>query len=241
MRLEKLDILRGLSILLMVIFHLNYSLVNFFGIQIMNFSEIFWLIIWKLSAIWFIIISWISFFLAEKKYWNKILKKYLKVSFVLWILALIISLSTFLLVPEQYIRFWIIHFFAMSFLLMLAFRYLKYYNLLFSVLIIIFWFYFTSVFQSELLYFLWFTYPWFKSADFYPILPYFWFMLIWYVLALFLWDKNKLDLLKLKSKEIVINTFLTYIWNKSLIIYIVHQPIIIGFIYIIIEIKKFVL
>lgn len=45
MRLEKLDIFRGIAIVLMVLFHLNYSLVYIFGIETLNFSTIFWYII----------------------------------------------------------------------------------------------------------------------------------------------------------------------------------------------------
>jgi uncharacterized membrane protein len=42
MRLEKIDIFRGIAIILMVIFHLNYSLVNIFDNNIINFSKEFW-------------------------------------------------------------------------------------------------------------------------------------------------------------------------------------------------------
>lgn len=130
MRLEKLDILRGIAILLMVVFHLNFSLVNIFNVEILNISESLWFYIWKISALLFIFVSWISFFLAEQKYKNKIILKYLKVSAILWIIALLISLSTYIFFPDLYIRFWIIHFFALSFLLMLFFRKFKYFNLI---------------------------------------------------------------------------------------------------------------
>lgn len=83
MRFQRLDILRGIAIVLMVLFHLNYSLVNIFGIEFLNFSEIFWYILGKISAIGFITIAGISFFLAEKKYGKDLWKKYWKYSVVL--------------------------------------------------------------------------------------------------------------------------------------------------------------
>lgn len=58
---------RGVAILLMVLFHINYSLVNIFGIEFFNFSELFWYIVGKISAIGFIFIAGISFFLAGEK------------------------------------------------------------------------------------------------------------------------------------------------------------------------------
>jgi len=240
MRLQKLDIFRGIAILLMIIFHINYSLLNIFNIDALNFSKIFWFIEGRISALLFIFIAWISFLLAEKKYWNKIIKKYIKVIALLSWISLLISLSTFLFFTEQYIRFWIIHFFALSFLLMLLFRLFKYYNFLFWIIFIIYWFYFIPVIESKYFYFLWFTYNWFSSAYYYPILPYLWIILLWYSLGLLLYNKNKLDIFKLKPYSnkfilkkifIILNNFFEYMWKKSLIIYLIHQPIIIFIIY----------
>lgn len=231
MRLEKLDILRWIAIILMVLFHLNYSLVYIFNYEVLNFSYTFWFILWKIAVLLFIFIAGISFFLAENKYWNKVTKKYLKVSLYLWIIAWIISISTYIFFEQLYIRFWIIHFFALSFLLMLFFRKFRYYNILFWIIIIVYGFYFLPIIENKYLYFLWFMYPWFVSSDYYPIFPYFWVMLLGYSFALYLYKIDKLDIFKLKSKKILPYNVLEYLWKKSLIIYLIHQPIIIWFIY----------
>lgn len=231
MRLEKLDILRWIAILFMVIFHVNYSLVNLFNIQLINFSDLFWFILWKTSAIIFIVISWIAFYLAEKKHQNKVILKYIKISLMLWLIAWGISLSTFLFFPEEYIRFWIIHFFSVCFVLILFFRAFKYYNIILAIFIIIFGFYFIPLVENDYSYFLWFKSISFSSSDYYPILPYFWFMLIWYSIATYLSDKGKMGIFKLKSNKNIIHVLFEYMWKKSLIIYLVHQPIIIWIIY----------
>jgi len=236
MRLEWLDITRWIAIILMILFHLNYSLLNIFDVNLLNFSEYFWFIIWKIAVFLFIFISWIWFFLAENKYKNNINLKYIKISLVLWIISLIISLITYFIYNgTQFIKFWIIHFFSISFLLLLIFRRFKFYNLLFWTIILIYWFYFIPVIKNEYFYFLWFMYPWFKSADYYPIFPYFWIMLYWYTFALFLEKIDKFKLLKIKNKNNIINIILWYLWKKSLIIYLVHQPIIILILYIFIH------
>lgn len=231
MRLEKIDIMRWIAIILMIFFHLNYSLVNIFNIELLNFSEAFWNIIWKFTALLFIFTAWISFFLAELKYEKNIIKKYIKVSIILGIIASFISLSTYLFLPEQYIKFWIIHFFALSFLLMLLFSKFKYYNILFGIIFITYWIFFIPIIKNEYFYFLWFIYPWFKSADFFPIFPYFWVMLFWYSLALFLKNIDKLNIFKLNSRKNIFYSILEYSWKKSLIIYIIHQPIILLILY----------
>lgn len=234
MRLEKLDIFRWVAIFLMIIFHLNYTLINIFSINLLNFSNTFWFIIWKISVFLFIFISWIWFFLAEKKYNKKIIKKYIKVSAFLWIIAIFISIITYFILDwQQYIKFWIIHFFSLSFLLLLIFRLFKFYNLFLWTIILIYGLYFIPIINSEYFYYLWFTYPWFKSADYYPIIPYFWIMLYWYIFALFLDKIGKIYIFKIKGKNNFIWTLLSYMWKKSLLIYIIHQPIIILILYII--------
>ncbi len=217
----------------MVIFHLNYSLVNIFNNNILNIYDDLWFYIWRISALLFIFISWISFFLAEKKYGSNITKKYTQIILLLWVIAWFISLSTFLFFPDQYIRFGIIHFFALSFFLMLFFRKLHYYNIIIAICIIVFGFYFIPIIDNQYFYFLWFVYRWFRSADFYPILPYFAFMLLWYSYGLFLSNTDRLNILKLKTDNNILYTFFWYLWKRSLILYLIHQPIIIFILFII--------
>ncbi len=215
----------------MVLFHLNYSLVHIFNNNILNISDTFWFYEGWFSALLFIFIWGLSFYLSEKKYWNNIVQKYLKISALLALIAVCISFSTYFFFPEQYIRFWIIHFFALAFLLLIFFRKLKYYNILIWILIIIYGFYYIPVVDSQYFYFLGFIYPWFSSGDFYPLFPYFWVMLLWYSCGLFLEKINKLKLLKIQNKKSIFQKYLIYIWKKSLLIYIIHQPIIIGIIW----------
>ncbi len=231
MRLEKLDILRGVAIFLMVLFHLNFSLVYFGEIYILNFSYLFWWLLWKVSALLFIFIAGVSFFLAEQKYKDKVVEKYSKMIIVLIIIAVWISLSTYLLFPEQYIRFWIIHFFALSFFLLLFCRKFRYYNILIWATIVAIWIFFTWEVNNHYFIFLGFTYPWFNSLDVYPIFPYFWVILFWYVTGLFLNDKKQLKILWTKEELSWIFLLFSKMWKKSLLIYLIHPPIITGIIY----------
>ncbi|MFA5917827.1 MAG: heparan-alpha-glucosaminide N-acetyltransferase domain-containing protein [Candidatus Gracilibacteria bacterium] len=215
----------------MIIFHINYSLSNIFSIDFLNFSEIFRFILGKIGVLLFISISGISFFLAEKKYGDKIYKKYLRYSIFLGIISLSITLFTYIFFKEQFIVFGILHFFSLSFLLIIFFRKLKYWNFLLGIIIILIPVFFTMETNIHYLFFLGFIYPSFYSADFYPIIPYFGIFLLSYSSSIFLDKKQILGKIFGGKQTGIINNFLKYIGRNSLIIYIIHQPIIIFIIY----------
>lgn len=232
MRLQRLDMFRGVAILLMVLFHINYSLVNIFGIEFFNFSELFWYIVGKISAIGFIFIAGISLFLAGKKYGISVWKKYFKYGFILAVLASLISWVTYFVFPDQYIRFWILHFFALSFFLLPFFSGLWYWNILLAGGIIIYGIYFLPIVENPYFYWIGFKYPWFTSADYYPLIPYFWVLLWGYSFALILERYQKLGIFQTWWKQHFPGKFLSKTGKYSLLIYILHQPIIIGLIFI---------
>jgi len=232
MRYDKIDIFRWIAIILMVLFHINYSLVYIFQIYILDFSSVFWFIIWKTRVLLFIILSSFSFFLAQNKYQDKVIKKYLKYSFLLFFISISISLFTYFFMKNQLILFGILHFFSLSFLLILLLRKFYKFNLLLSFVIILFPFFFDTVIKNHYLFPFGFTYPWFYSADYYPLIPYFWVFLLWYSSVKYLYIKWIFQEFFILKKETKVNSFLKYIWKKSLIIYLIHQPIIISIIYI---------
>lgn len=231
MRLEKIDFFRGIAIFLMVLFHLYYSLTFIFNIDFLNFSYLFWFIVWKISALSFIFIAGISFFLAFNKYGKWVNKKYIYYSLKLFFLALLISIVTKVFLPSQFIIFWIIHFFSLAFLLMIFFKKFWYLNIIIGILLIFLWRY-DYTFENKYLSFIWFPSIDFISADYYPLVPYFWYMLLWFSFWKIIVDKKKENFFCVYNKNKVWRYFI-FMGKHSLFIYLIHQPIIVGIIYMI--------
>jgi len=230
-RLERLDIIRWVAIILMILFHLNFTLVYIYGITIINFSENMWFLIWRISALTFIFVAGISFSLSVLKYRTKIYKKYLTNSLLLLFLALIISLFTYIFIPSQFIIFGILHFFWISFILILLLIKLGYFNFIIWFLVIYFWYFLDFEFNNYIFSFIWWPTDTFISADYYPLFPYFGFLLLWYTTWKFLINKKLINIFKWKYKNKIIKT-IWLAWRNSLYIYVIHQPVIIGLIYI---------
>jgi len=226
MRYQYLDILRWACIVLMILFHFYYSLDYILGMRLWYFSEFLWSLLWRISALGFMIISGFSFFLAYEKYGTALSKKYFRYALVLMIIALGISVVTILFIPDQKIIFGILHFFALSFLLLPFCAKLWYYTGLLAWILLYLWIYFPYESTSYFLFPFGVIYPGFYSADYYPLLPYFWYVLGWFCLWKYIKDISLLHFFHLKRDMNFIENVLNNLWKKSLMIYIIHQPII---------------
>jgi uncharacterized membrane protein len=219
-------------ILLMILFHLNYSLTHIFNSEIINFSGSFWYVIGRVAALGFMIISGVSFFLAREKYWVNITKKYLKYAGILSILALSISLITAFLIPEQLILFGILHLFAVSFMLLPIFAKTEYYSWIIAMMLIVWGSLFSLQTQSQILFPLWWTTVGFYSADYYPLVPYFWYILWGFFIGKCLRYFEMFRYFSVNRELIWWEKLLSSMWKKSLLLYLVHQPIIIVTLYV---------
>ena len=219
-------------ILLMILFHLNYSLTQIFGSEIINFSDSFWQILGKTSALGFMIISWISFFLAREKYGDKITNRYFKYAGILGLLALSISLVTAVFIPEQIILFGILHLFAVSFALLPLLAKSEYYSWVLALWIICVSFIFPLQVSNQFLFPLWLTSSGFYSADYYPLFPYLWYLLWWFFLAKCMRRYDIFTYFWVNRPLVWVERLLSYMWKRSLLLYLIHQPIIITILYV---------
>lgn len=224
-RIWEIDLGRFIAILLMVVFHLVYDLNEFANVNV-EYEFGFWKWVGAASAILFIFISGISSGFSRNTF-----KRGLKVlSF-----GMIISIATYFFDSSQYIRFGILHFLGVS---MMLFPLLKKVNngvlLIISVLSYIAGKYIELLtVNTFLLLPFGFMYGGFASMDYYPLFPYIAYFILGVLCYKIFYHRGR------SLFGFNFNTgFVKVISKHSLSIYMLHQPVILGIIYLVLLIIK---
>lgn len=215
MRASYLDSLRGLAVVWMVIFHTAYDLRMFRYID-WDFSQGFWYAFPRVIAFTFLFCVGIAMTYGHspKVNWKAMRER----TFRLGGAAVIISVVTYFLFPQQWIFFGTLHcILAGSLLGALVVNHRK---LVRTLLVLILFLQYIAGFGIS-----WVSSIVRKpSMDFIPIYPWFWAILAGIALAPYL---SRIKLLN-NMKAI---PFLAFLGRHSLKIYLLHQPIIFGLIW----------
>ena len=226
LRIHLLDILRGVSVLAMVIYHFFWDLGYFQFIELENMTKGFPLLIAQCIGGSFIIISGISSKFAS--FSENHTMKFLKRLGILVFICSIITSVTFFFDNNSFIFFGILHFLATCsiigfFLLRLKNSYVLFILFVFSLLLSV----------SNITFDLPGIFSWLGfnqevpiTNDFYPLFPWisFYFFGLWICEPVtgYLINKNK----KVFGNKLnVVHKGLQFLGRNSLTIYILHQPI----------------
>ena len=234
-RFWEIDFLRGFAIILMVFFHIIYDL-NFFSITNFRIYSGIILYIARLSASIFVVLAGISLSISysKSKNWlktNDIILKFIKRGLKILFLGVIISVITWFYIPRGFVVFGILHFIGTSIILSLIFIRYRVINIIFGLFFIIVGFYLKSLtFDFNILIPLGFIPNNFWTIDYFPLFPWFGIFLIGISIGNILYPdfKRKYEIKDL-SKKLLVKLFCV-LGRNSLLIYFLHQPIIIGII-----------
>lgn len=221
-RLHGLDFARGMACLSMPIFHGVYNLFAL-GLIDSNWTKLpFWVVYQKLGLGTFVLVSGMAFVVSTSNsvHWNRLAKRVLKLAG----LASLITLATYYVMPHNYIRFGVLHFFATTIILALMVRPLKRWLLLPGAIIVgmgvyigrggLFpeaWLYITGLMSER---------P--PSADYIPLVPWFGVFMIGMGLAHWLTVPAQYRPPPTWMKPVI------WLGKHSLSFYILHQPILLG-------------
>jgi len=228
-RFWEIDLLRGLAIIKMIIFNYSFALI-YLGIY--TFKE--GLMFPGLAAAVFIFLVGLSLTISYGRVKHKkpkeIYKKYFSRGLKIFGYGILITVITFLTFPEAFVIFGILHFIGISIILGQFFLKFKKLNLLLGLLIIFLGFYLLS-FRFDFSWLLWlgFVPKNLYTFDYFPILPWFGVTLMGIFFGNILY-KNGKRRFKIKDlSNLFIVKFLAFLGRKSLIIYLLHQPLLILF------------
>lgn len=225
-RFAFLDAMRGIAVWLMIIYHFCYDLV-FFKLAHFNLTQdSFWLIFRSSIVSLFLIIVGISlvFSLQLRKNWSAYYRRLL----ILAIASALVSIGSYWLFGTRFIYFGILHFILVASIFALPFLKFNYINLILGFILIILGFSVQHSFFNQPQ-FHWIGMMTFKppTEDFVPLVPWFGMVLI----GIFIGKHLPILTLQKWKPHYGFEKLLILLGQYSLIIYLIHQPILMGIFY----------
>jgi uncharacterized membrane protein len=228
-----IDALRGASIVMMFAYHFSFDL-NYFGVVRQNFyRDEFWIVARGCILGSFLVLVGISLALATRHglRWQAYCTRLVQIAAC----AIVVSIGSYLMFPASWIYFGVLHFIAVASVLGTAFARLAWANLAIGAVLI-------AIGMSTALPL--FDHPWLSwfglmthkpvTEDYVPLLPWFGVVLI----GMFIGKRIFGDALQSPALQWraggPIGRPLAWAGRHSLIIYMVHQPVLIGVLYVLV-------
>jgi uncharacterized membrane protein len=229
-RFREIDTIRGIAILMMILFHTVFDL-NFFMIAPVNVSTGFWRLFAVATASLFLLVVGISLVISHARSSVKLsgfalVKKFLFRGAGIFACGLLVTLATWLYLREGFVIFGILHLIGVSVMLSpLFFRFGKY-NILIGLLFIAGGFFITNIPGPFWLLPLGIYPASFASVDYTPLIPWFGAVLVGMGVGEFLYSGGVRRFRVPNLTDRIVRP-LSFLGRYSLVIYLVHQPVII--------------
>ncbi|PKL70413.1 MAG: hypothetical protein CVV30_03385 [Methanomicrobiales archaeon HGW-Methanomicrobiales-1] len=229
-RLWEIDLFRGIAILMMVVFHTVFD-ISFLGIAPVDVATGFWRYFAYLTASLFLLIVGVSLIISHARAVQKLsgfplVKKYFLRGAGIFALGLLVTLGTWWYLHEGYVIFGILHLIGISIMLSpLFFRFGKLNILLGLACIPVGWI-ISGLGGPAFLLPLGIIPSGFASVDYTPLFPWFGMVLIGMGLGECLYTGGVRQF-SLRSLPDLLVRPLSFLGRHSLVIYLVHQPVIV--------------
>jgi uncharacterized membrane protein len=228
-RYWELDFLRGIAIVLMVVYHglVDYSFITETPFLVTGMINLFWQ---DGTVILFLLLFGIGTVLSASKNDSQpklVLKKTIRKSFLLFGWGMIITVLTFIFIRKEFVVFGIMHLLGFCALLQYPLRKYRCLNLVFGIIIIILGYYLSGC-RFGFRWLIWLGFipkGGFASIDYFPIFPWFGYILIGTFLGNTLYPKGVSKLAIEDYSGVPIIKILSFLGRHSLKIYLIHQPL----------------
>ena len=228
-RIDALDLLRGVGITLMILYHLSWDL-SFFGYaEVDLFNDPFWLAARTFIVSIFLVSSGISYALARRTGIDP--QKFLNRFSRILAAAIVVTIATATVFQEGIVFFGILHNLAIASLLIVVFAGLPYWAVALCGAAVIFLGLDVNLSFFDIRQLAWIGFaanPPF-SIDYVPIFPWFGATLMGFAfMQLLLGSPGIMRQLEGWKPEGRIPDLLRWMGRKTLLIYLIHQPILFG-------------
>jgi uncharacterized membrane protein len=218
-RSYEIDLLRGIAIILMVIFHFCYDLTIFGWANFSTSKDSEWIIFRAVIVSSFLLAVGMSSYLAYRKSLNK--KKLIKAVSKLFAVSLFITLGSFFMHPSAWVYFGIIHFITIALPISVLFVRIPYTALIIGIGCLLG--YYSGILNLDPIW------QWGvlhlgiprHTVDLVSFFPWIGVVLI----GVFVMYK---ELFKIKIKSNIVFNKFALLGQHSLMIYLIHQPILYG-------------
>ena len=233
-RLWEIDTCRGIAIVMMIVFHTVFDL-SFFGISPVDVATGFWRYFAYATASLFLLIVGISLVVSHDRAATKLsgfslVKKYFLRGAGIFALGLLVTVATWLYLPQGYVIFGILHLIGVSVMLSPLFFRFRAWNIPAGIVcVLIGWFVTSRISMPSPPLFLLplgIHAPAFWSVDYTPLFPWLGVVLIGMGIASFLYAGGTRHFTIKPLPDLFVRP-LSFMGRHSLVIYLVHQPVII--------------
>jgi uncharacterized membrane protein len=236
-RFWEIDALRGITILMMIVYHVLFDL-TYFGFTSTDMNALPILVFLYPFGTLFLLLVGISLTLSYNRVKqildkNRLRIKYLKRGSSIFGLGLIITLVTWVYPHNGFIIFGVLHCIGLSILLGYFFIRSRLSALLIGVICIIIGVFLRVNVTVDFPWLLWlgFVPSSFYTLDYFPLLPWFGVVLIGIFLGNSLYQNNTRVFSIKDYSKFIGSRLLCFLGRHSLIIYLLHQLVIVGFLY----------
>jgi uncharacterized membrane protein len=231
-RFQFVDMMRGLAVALMVVYHFSYDL-SYFGLASFDFYEDrFWLNARTFILSLFLLLVGVSLVLATRDGINR--HAYGRRLLVLVICAALISVATYYMFAERMIFFGVLHFIVVASVLGLLFIRFYWLNAVLGMTIVMLGaFYSHAYFDRPMLQ--WIGLMTYKppTEDYVPLLPWFGVVLFGLFLGRMLFASQMQSSMLNRQGRNPLVRLLALSGRHSLLIYMVHQPLLVGLLWLV--------
>lgn len=229
----EVDAIRGIAIILMIAYHFIFDLA-FFGAYASNMYRFSWQLVARSIGTTFILVMGISLTLTYHRLkpdvdHKQLFRKYLQRGAILLGWGMVISVVTYFFLGRQFVVFGILHLLGIASILAFPFLRSRWVGLAGGVAAIGLGIYLNSI-EALTPWLLWLGVPQARRTmvDYYPIFPWLGVVLLGVFLGFTLYPRgNRRYTLPDLSHTAPIRA-LCYLGKHSLLIYLLHQPILLG-------------